>query len=96
MLWERDVDTVAMAGADVPAPEAARRLEVLLDLLGCLSAEPTGYLLDPAYRHLLDAEESVLSDALDVVAQALARGSGHSWAGREVRELLRRLGARDT
>jgi len=45
-LWEQDVETVAMAGADepadVPAAEAARRLEVLLDLLGCLSSRPTG------------------------------------------------------
>ena len=33
--------------------EAARRLEVLLDRLGCLSSRPAGYLLDPAYRGLL-------------------------------------------
>ena len=91
-LWEQDVDTVAMAGRDVPGPEAARRLEVLLDLLGCLSAEPTGYLLDPAYRGLLDEEETALSQALRGVAEALGGGSGHSWAGQEVRALLRRLG----
>ncbi|MEV1285063.1 SIR2 family protein [Modestobacter sp. NPDC049651] len=92
-LWEQDVDTVAMAGRADPAPEAARRLEVLLDLLGCVSAEPTGYLLDPAYRGLLDEEETALSGALGEVAAVLDGGSAHSWAGHEVRDLLRRLGA---
>jgi hypothetical protein len=98
-LWERDVETVAMTGADevadVPAAEAARRLEVLLDLLGCLSSRPTGYLLDPAYRGLLDAEETALSDALGGVASALVQGSGESWAGHEVLRLLRELGHGD-
>ena len=112
-LWERDVETVAMAGPDGGGPDdggpddggpdgdplddaaAARRLEVLLDLLGCLSSRPTGYLLDPAYRGLLDEEETALSDALGVVAGVLARGAGESWAGHEVLRLLRELGARD-
>ncbi|WP_222195406.1 SIR2 family NAD-dependent protein deacylase [Modestobacter italicus] len=98
-LWERDVATVAMAAADeagrVSDAEAARRLEVLLDLLGCLSSQPTGYLLDPAYRGLLDEEETALADALGHVGAALATGSGRSWAGHEVLRLLRRLGHGD-
>jgi hypothetical protein len=89
-LWEQDVETVTMAAADAPSPEAARRLEVLLDLIGCLSTPPTGYLLDPAYRGLLDDEERALSDALEQVAGALPEAS--SWAGQEVAALLRRLG----
>ena len=95
-LWERDVETVAMSRADeiadVTAAEAARRLEVLLDLVGCLSSRPTGYLLDPAYRGLLDEEETALADALAEVASALSRGAGESWAGHEVLRLLRELG----
>lgn len=90
-LWERDVETVAMGGADVPAADAARRLEVLLDLIGCLSTPPTGYLLDPAYRGLLDEEERALADALAAVAELVPDG-GASSAGREVAALLRRLG----
>lgn len=90
-LWERDVETVAMAGPDVPAAEAARRLEVLLDLIGCLSTPPNGYLLDPAYRGLLDDEERALADALAGVA-ALVPDDGSSGAGRQVAALLRRLG----
>jgi hypothetical protein len=51
-LWERDVETVAMSGRDTSSAEAARELEVLLDLLGCRACPPTGYLLDPALsRH---------------------------------------------
>ena len=98
-LWEQDVETVAMAAADespaVPAAEAARRLEVLLDLLGCLSSRPTGYLLDPAYRGLLDEEETALARALGEVAGVLDAGSGRSWAGHEVLRVLRELGHGD-
>lgn len=91
-LWEQDVETVAMAGPDVPSAEAARRLEVLLDLIGCLSTPPTGYLLDPAYRGLLDEEERALADALRPVAGLVPDG-GLSTAGQEVAALLRRLGS---
>jgi hypothetical protein len=89
-LWERDVETVAMGNAGTPPAEAARRLEVLLDLIGCVATPPTGYLLDPAYRGLLDDEESALSAALGVLAEALPEAS--SGAGEEVAALLRRLG----
>ena len=90
-LWERDVETVAMGSAGTPAAEAARRLEVFLDLIGCLSTPPTGYLLDPAYRGLLDEGERTLADALGQAAEAVRDGSD-SAAAREVADLLRRLG----
>jgi hypothetical protein len=90
-LWERDVETVAMAPPDSSAAEAARRLEVLLDLLGCLSTPPTGYLLDPAYRDMLDAEERQLAAALQTTIAALPESSSSS-AAEEVAALLRRLG----
>ncbi|SNR55363.1 SIR2 family NAD-dependent protein deacylase [Blastococcus mobilis] len=90
-LWERDVETVAMGGADSSSAEAARRLEVLLDLIGCLSTPPTGYLLDPAYRGLLDEEECDLADALQQTATAVQSDS-RSTAAQEVVALLRRLG----
>ncbi|MCF6509763.1 SIR2 family protein [Blastococcus sp. MG754426] len=90
-LWEQDVETVAMCPAEAAPAEAARRLEVLLDLIGCLSTPPTGYLLDPAYRGLLDEEERVLADALAAVPAALPRDAS-STVGQEVAGLLRRLG----
>jgi hypothetical protein len=90
-LWERDVETIAMSAGDTTPAEAARRLEVLLDLIGCLSTPPTGYLLDPAYRGLLDDDERALSEALADVAERLPDDSPSSAAG-EVAALLRRLG----
>ncbi|TYP82913.1 SIR2 family NAD-dependent protein deacylase [Blastococcus xanthinilyticus] len=90
-LWERDVETVAMARADGSPAEAARRLEVLLDLIGCLSTPPTGYLLDPAYRGLLNDEERALAGSLHAVAEALPEDAS-STAALEVAGLLRRLG----
>ncbi|RBY97985.1 SIR2 family protein [Blastococcus sp. TF02-8] len=90
-LWERDVETVSMAPAGAPSAEAARRLEVLLDLIGCLSTPPTGYLLDPAYRGMLDDEERALAEVLCGVADVL-RHDTESTAAMEVAGLLRRLG----
>jgi hypothetical protein len=90
-LWEQDVETVAMGEADTPSAEAARRLEVLLDLIGCLSTPPTGYLLDPAYRGLLNGEERALSAALSTMAASVPEDAT-SGAAQEVVALLRRLG----
>jgi hypothetical protein len=90
-LWERDVETVAMAPRDGSPAEAARRLEVLLDLIGCLSTPPTGYLLDPAYRGMLNEEEEQVSAALVRMAESLPEGSS-SAAAQEVLALLERLG----
>ncbi|MGY1643547.1 SIR2 family NAD-dependent protein deacylase [Geodermatophilus sp. SYSU D00703] len=92
-LWERDVATVAMSPADASSAEAARLLEVVLDLIGCLSTPPTGYLLDPAYRGMLDEEEQALAEALGHVEQVIPGETSSSAAG-EVAALLRRLGSR--
>ncbi|MFW3172059.1 SIR2 family protein [Geodermatophilus sp. CPCC 206100] len=92
-LWERDVETVAISPAGTSPAEAARLLEVLLDLIGCLSTPPTGYLLDPAYRGLLNEEERALAEALATVERAVPERTGTSATG-EVAALLRRLGSR--
>ncbi|MGK5173497.1 SIR2 family NAD-dependent protein deacylase [Geodermatophilus sp. CPCC 205761] len=92
-LWEQDVETVAMAPADTQPAEAARLLEVVLDLIVCLSTPPTGYLLDPAYRGLLNDEERALAEALGEVERAMPARASTSATG-EVAALLRRLGSR--
>jgi hypothetical protein len=92
-LWEQDVETVAMAPGDSSPADAARLLEVLLDLIGCLSTPPTGYLLDPAYRGLLDEEERRLAEVLAPVADVVPEGDEPTSAAAEVAALLRRLGA---
>ena len=91
-LWERDVATVAITPAGTPSAEAARRLEVLLDLICCLATPPTGYLLDPAYRGLLDDDERRLADALTEMAEAVPEKCHDTSATEEVQALLRRLG----
>jgi hypothetical protein len=92
-LWEQDVETVPMSPAGTESAEAARRLEVFLDLIGCLSTPPTGYLLDPAYRGMLSDEECRLAAALDRTAHALPDAAEDpSTAAQEVAALLRRLG----
>jgi hypothetical protein len=88
-LWEQDVETVAMGNSGTRSAEAARRLEVLLDLIGCVSTPPTGYLLDPAYRGLLNEEERALSAALSTMARSMP-GDTSSSAADEVLALLRR------
>jgi len=90
-LWEQDVETVAMGPSDTSPAEAARRLEVLMDLIGCLSTPPTGYLLDPAYAGMLNGEERALAEALRGVADVLPGGASTT-AALEVAGLLRRLG----
>jgi hypothetical protein len=94
MLWEQDVATVSMSPAGTEPAEAARRLEIVLDRIGCLSTPPTGYLLDPAYRGMLNDGERSLADALQHVAATLPGRPGDqlSSAAREVAALLRRLG----
>ncbi|MGY1683494.1 SIR2 family protein [Geodermatophilus sp. SYSU D01176] len=93
-LWEQDVHTVAIAPSGTPPAEAARLLEVLLDCIGCLSTPPTGYLLDPAYRGMLSAEERVLAEALQQVERTVPERASSSAVG-EVVALLRRLGSQE-
>ena len=92
-LWEQDVDTVAVGHAGTSERDAARRLEVLLDLVGCLASAPTGYLLDPAYRGMLDEQEAALAGALTDLGERLRERPRTSEAVAQVEELLRRLGA---
>lgn len=89
---ERDTSS-SWGGPDAaPAAEAGRRLEVLLDLIGCLSTPPSGYLMDPAYRGLLNEDELRLSGELARLAEAVPCGDSSTAASEEVAGLLRRLG----
>lgn len=72
---------------------AARRLEVTLDLLGCLACPPTGYLLDPAYAGMLGPDEKALAEALHALDEQVSDGARETWAWQLVASVLRRLGA---
>ena len=92
-LWAQDVDTVAMAPRGADPAEAARRLEVLLDLVGCLACPPHGYLLDPAYRGMLADDEAALASALHALDSQVTGAARATRAWQEVASVLRRLGA---
>ncbi|WP_051471930.1 SIR2 family protein [Patulibacter minatonensis] len=68
-LWKGQLDVVSTRraadgeGRAGTAP-AARRLEIALDLLGMLSVDPLGHLLDPSFDGALTAEERRLAEAL--------------------------------
>ncbi len=68
-LWRGQLDVLSTrrgddgAGRAGTAP-AARRLEVALDLLGMLSVDPLGHLLDPTFDGALTADERQLAAAL--------------------------------
>ena len=93
-LWQRDVETVPVAPAGTSASEAGRRLDVLLDLLGCLACPPAGYLLDPAYRGLLDDDERAVAESLRGLDELVTGAARSTWAWGEVDAVLQRLGRR--
>ena len=95
-LWEPDVDTVGVGEDGDTEAEAARRLEVLPDLVGCLACPPAGYLLDPAYRGMLDQDEAALARTLTELDRQLHARPGAASAARQVDEVLARLAAHST
>ena len=75
--------------ADGETAEAARRLEIFLDLVAHEAVDDTPFLLDQRYRALLTEDEAALARALDELPARA--GSSHP-AARRVRELLDALG----
>lgn len=68
-LWRGQLDVVSTRRGDdgegrAGTAPAARRLEVALDLLGMLSVDPLGHLLDPTFDGALTADERRLAIAL--------------------------------
>jgi hypothetical protein len=101
-LWSRDLETVGMmgehehgedceGGCSVHA-EAARTLEVFLDLLVAHTVSGQPFLLDERYDGLLEPDDRELADALRELAALVRadRGGAHE----ELARMLGRLGAR--
>ncbi len=95
-LWEDDLHIVPMttlSPTPKKVPEAARELEIFLDLVGFLSATSAAFFLDPTYE-ALSTDEAPLRQALaDLIA--LTRGSSRHTIGHKVRHLLKELGTTD-
>ena len=102
-LWSDDVEIVAVAdepdgdpsGAEVA--QAARRLQILLDLIAFEAADLDSFLLDPTYAGLLSPEEQQLAQKLRVLTDdpAITTPASDLPAGARVRQFLRDLGAPD-
>jgi hypothetical protein len=102
-LWSDDVEVVAVADEQDGGPttaavaQAARRLQILLDLIAFEAADLDSFLLDPTYAGLLSPAEQQLADRLGVLTDdpAISRPDADLPAGARVRGLLRDLGAPD-
>lgn len=89
-LWAGQLDYRSFAAEGGSSAEAARRLEIFLDLVAHEATEDASFLLDERYAPLLSDAEVALAEALDPVH---AHIGGQSSAARHVRLLLANLGA---
>jgi hypothetical protein len=93
-LWEEDLHIVPMTTLPPTSediPEAARELEIFLDLVGFLSATSAAFFLDPTYRALSDDEASLREALMKLVEET--HGSGRHTVGNKVRRFLKELGS---
>jgi hypothetical protein len=102
-LWSGDVEVVAVADEPKSEPsaadvaQAARRLQILLDLIAFEAADLDSFLLDPTYAGLLSPAERKLAKRLRVLSESpvVATPDDDLPAGARVRQFLRDLGAPD-
>ncbi len=95
-LWEDDLHIVpitTLPPSSERIPEAARELEILLDLVGFLSTTSAAFFLDPTYETLSTDEASLRKALTELVERT--RGSDRHTVGNKVRRFLAELGNRD-
>jgi hypothetical protein len=74
-IWAEDLDVLPMIAGTATAvsvAEAARELEVFLDLVGFLSTTSAAFFLDETYSYLSD-DEAQLRDSLIELAERTSR-----------------------
>jgi hypothetical protein len=94
-LWQGEVRTLPMidrAEDHERRSQAARRLEIFLDLVAVLSTSSTAHLLDPTFDGVLTQEERVIRDALHILVQAVPESARGSAAWTRIRAFLKDLG----
>lgn len=93
-LWEDDLHIVPMTTlppTPETVPEAARELELFLDLVGFLAATSAAFFLDPTYETLSN-DEAALRSALTRLIDLTDDSNKHT-VGHKVRRFLKDLGA---
>lgn len=92
-IWAEDLDVVPMISGTrnlPPREDAARELEIFLDLVGYLSTTSAAFFLDKTYKSLSDGEGD-LREALIQLA-AMVHKSPKNKVGYVVEQFLRTLG----
>ena len=93
-LWDDTLDIVSMRPANHDIDEAVRDLERFIDLIGMLASDRSAFLLESRYYGMLTDGEKLLAEKLGDLVESASGYSDDDSAWREVRQLLRRLGAR--
>ncbi|OBA89089.1 hypothetical protein A5633_07960 [Mycolicibacterium elephantis] len=91
-LWQDDLNVITMSPERTPVPEAARELELFLDLIGFLSTTSASFFLDPTYDSLSEDEPSELRESLKKIME-ITKGAKHDSVAHQVRKFLNGLGA---
>ena len=92
-LWEDTLDIVSMRPSDHKLSDAVRDLERFLDLVGMLSSDRAAFLLEPRYEGMLTDDEQRLLGKLRTLVEEAEGHTDEQSAWRDLRLLLRRLGA---
>lgn len=93
-LWESDLHIVPMTTLPPTperVPEAARELEIFLDLVGFLATTSAAFFLDPTYEALSNEETELRVALMELLEQT--SGSNRQSVGHKVRGFLKELGA---
>lgn len=92
-LWAPDLEVLALARDDDEHPrEAARRLEIVLDLMLLAATSSAEHLLDAAFEGVLTPAERQLRDALRAMKQQVPPEARTGVAWERVARFLRELG----
>lgn len=97
-LWAGDVRTLPMLGVvetQATRADAARRLEIFLDLVLMLATSSAAHLLDSTYDGVLTNDERSVRDALKAMVNQVPQAARRSAAWVRVAGFLATLGADD-
>lgn len=92
-LWQDDLNVITFAPETTPAPDAARELELFLDLVGYLSTTSASFFLDPTYDSLSDDEPPELRTSLLRLIE-ITQGARQDSVAHLVQKFLTSLGAK--